>query len=132
MSSELLVDSAEVLPEAPEGGGEIAARSPQQLFWRRFRRDRVAGAALTFIIVLVLVALFAPLVVKIFGVSGPNVQDSTALDPNFGTATGPSAAHPLGVDDLGRDILARVVYGARVSLAVALIATTVAVVVGVI
>jgi len=60
------------------------------------------------------------------------VQDSTALDPNFGTATGPSSAHPLGVDDLGRDILARVVYGARVSLAVALIATTVAVVVGVI
>jgi len=131
-SSELLIDSAEIVAEPVEGSGEIAAMSPQQLFWRRFRRDRVSMTALAFIVALVLVALFAPLVVKIFGVSGPNVQDSTALDPNFGTATGPSSAHPLGVDDLGRDILARVVYGARVSLAVALIATTVAVVVGVI
>jgi peptide/nickel transport system permease protein len=109
----------------------IVARSPLQLFWRRFRRDRVAITALGFITILVVVAVLAPLVVKLFGLAGPNVQDSGALDPNFGTATGPSGAHPFGVDDLGRDVLSRVVYGSRVSLEVALIATSIAVVVGV-
>ena len=50
----------------------------------------------------------------------------------FGTPTGPSAEHPFGVDRLGRDIFARTIYGARVSLEVALIATGIAVVIGVI
>src|SRR3954447_16237681 len=120
-------------PDEPlvSGGGEIAARSPLQLFWRRFRRDRVAVGALGFIILLLVVAILAPLVIKIFGVPGPNKQDVGALDPNFGTPAGPSGAHPFGVDALGRDIFARVVYGARVSLEVALIATGIAVVIGV-
>ena len=47
-----------------------------------------------------------------------------ATGSSFGTPTGPSADHPFGVDPLGRDVLVRVVYGARVSLQVALIATT--------
>ncbi|HEY2718885.1 MAG TPA: ABC transporter permease, partial [Solirubrobacteraceae bacterium] len=50
-----------------ESGGEIAARSPLQLFWRRIRRDRVAQVAGVFILLLILVAIFAPLVVKLFG-----------------------------------------------------------------
>ena len=111
--------------------GEIAARSPQELFWRRLREDRVALAGLVFIVVLVLLAVFAPLVVKIVGVPGPNVQNTGALDP-FGQPVGPSGAHPFGVDDLGRDIFARVLYGARVSLEVAFIATGIAVVIGVV
>lgn len=115
----------------PESGGEVTARSPLQLFWRHLRADRVAIVALGFIALLVLVAILAPLVVKIFGVAGPNVQDSGALDPQFGTATGPSGTHPFGVDDLGRDVFARVVYGTRVSLEVAIISTGVAVVIGV-
>ena len=53
--------------------------------------------------------------VKILGLPGPNVQDPNALDA-FGSPTGPSAAHPFGVDQLGRDVLSRVIYGARVSL----------------
>jgi peptide/nickel transport system permease protein len=88
-------------------------------------------AALAFIGVLVLVAILAPLVVKLFGVPGPNVQNPKALD-EFGTPTGPSADHPLGVDTLGRDVLARVVYGARVSLEVAIIATAISVTIGVV
>src|SRR2546423_4996371 len=102
-----------------------------QLFWRRFRQDRVALAALGFIVFLVLVAILAPVIVKIFGVPGPNVQNANALD-QFGTPTGPSSAHPFGVDTLGRDIFARVLYGARVSLEIAIIATALSVTIGVV
>jgi peptide/nickel transport system permease protein len=117
-------------------GGEITARSPLQLFWRRFRADRVAMVSLGFIVFLIIVALAAPLVVKLFGVTGPNQPNnncpgsSCALDV-FGQPVGPSSAHPFGVDELGRDILARVVYGAQVSLEVAFIATGIAVLIGV-
>jgi peptide/nickel transport system permease protein len=117
---------------ATDGSGvQIAARSPLELFWRRFRRDKVALAGLVFIVLLVLVAIFAPLIVKVLGLPGPNDQNVNNLDA-FGQPSGPSAAHPFGVDDLGRDILSRVIYGARVSLEVAVVATGVAVVIGVV
>ena len=85
--------------------------------------------SLGFIIVLILVAIFAPLVVKLVGVSGPNQQNLNSLDA-FGQPLGPTSAHPFGVDELGRDILARTIYGARISLEVAFIATGIAVLVG--
>ena len=107
----------------------ITARSPLQLFWRRFRRDKVAMAALFFIILLVLVAIFAPLIVKAVGAPEPNVQDPNALD-DFGLPAGPSADHIFGVDQIGRDVFARTIYGARVSLTVALIATALIVAIG--
>jgi peptide/nickel transport system permease protein len=109
----------------------IAARSARELFVARLRRDRVALAALSLIALLVVIAVAAPLIVRLAGVPGPNVQDRAALT-SFGTPTGPSPAHPFGVDPLGRDVLARVVYGARVSLEVALVATGIAVAVGVV
>ena len=118
------------LPALEEGGGEIAARSPLQLFWRRLRQDRVALAALVFIGILIVFALAAPLIVKLFGAPPPNQQSTKALD-QFGTPTGPSGAHLFGVDQLGRDVFSRVVYGARVSLEVAFISTGLAVIVGV-
>jgi peptide/nickel transport system permease protein len=105
-------------------------RSPLQLFWRRLRADRVALAALAAIVVLVLAAILAPLVVKLAGVPGPNVQDRAAVD-SFGTPLGPSGAHPFGVDTLGRDVLARTVHGARVSLLVGIAGTAIAVLLGV-
>lgn len=106
------------------------ARSPWQLFWRRLRSDRVALAALAVIVLLVLVALLAPLVVKLAGVPGPTERDDSAVD-TFGLPTGPTAEHPFGVDNLGRDVLARTVYGARVSLLVGIVGTAIAVLVGV-
>jgi ABC-type dipeptide/oligopeptide/nickel transport system permease subunit len=111
--------------------GAVTARSPLQLFWRRLRQDKVALTALGFIVVLVLMAVLAPLIIKLVGVPGPNVQNSKALD-SFGTPTGPSSSHPLGVDTLGRDVLSRVLYGARVSLEVAIIATALSVSIGVV
>ena len=106
------------------------ARSPWQLFWRRLREDKVALVALGVIVALVLAAIFAPLVVKLFGAPGPNVQDRNAVDA-FGTPLGPSAGHLFGVDPLGRDVFARTVYGARVSLLVGIVGTVVAMLLGV-
>jgi peptide/nickel transport system permease protein len=110
----------------------IAARSPWQLFSRRFREDKVAMASLVFLGLLVLVAIFAPLVVKIFGAPGPDARDTGALDPLFATPTGPSSAHLFGVDQIGRDVFSRTLYGARVSLIVAFAATGLATIAGVI
>jgi ABC-type dipeptide/oligopeptide/nickel transport system permease subunit len=130
-ASELLLDNAPPGGEAPEAiRQDIAARSPLDLFWRRFREDRVAMVSLVFIVVLILIAIFAPLIVKLLGLPGPN-KDNTLLLDSFGSPAGPSGAHPLGVDDFGRDILSRVIYGSRVSLEVAFISTGIAVVVGV-
>jgi peptide/nickel transport system permease protein len=118
---------------APGAGGavstEIAARSPLQLFWRRLREDKVALGALAFIILLILVAIFAPLIIKLVGARPPNEQSKKYLD-SFGTATGPSSDNIMGVDDLGRDLFSRVLYGARVSLEVALIATAISMFIG--
>jgi peptide/nickel transport system permease protein len=110
-------------------GGELAARSPWGLFWARLRGDRVALVSLGFIVALVVVALAAPLIVKLAGVPGPYVQSPGALDA-FGSPTGPSAAHPFGVDQLGRDVFARVVYGTRVSLEVGVLGTALATLLG--
>ena len=105
-------------------GGEIAARSPMQLFLRRLRADKVAMVAAVIIVLLILMAIFAPVIVKIVGAHPPNQRNPEALDA-FGTATGPDFAkhYYFGVDSLGRDVFSRVVYGARVSLLVAFVAT---------
>ena len=128
-------ESALVEPEAVESvelvGGEIVARSPWQMFWLRFRADRVAMVSAIFIVLLILVAVFAQPIVSLIGVTGPNQPNTGALNA-FGQPTGPSAAHPFGVDELGRDILARTIYGAQVSLEVAFIATGAAVLIGVV
>jgi peptide/nickel transport system permease protein len=112
------------------GATEVAARSPLELFWRRLRHDKVALTAAVFIIVLILLAILAPLLIKLIGTTGPTEQNPETLD-SFGTPTGPSADHIFGVDQLGRDVFARVLYGARVSLEVALIATALSVTIGV-
>jgi len=111
-------------------GGDVAARSPMQLFWRRFRQDRVAVVSGIVIVVLIVVAVFAPLIVKILGLPGPNVENLNLTD-SFGSPLGPSTAHPFGVDPLGRDVMARVIYGTRVSLIVGIVGTAIATLIGV-
>lgn len=109
-----------------------AARSPWQLFWSRFRQDRLALISLGFILLLGLVAAFAPLVVDLAGAPGPDERDTGALDPIFSTPTGPSAEHYFGIDQIGRDVFSRTIYGARVSLIVAFTATAIATVAGIV
>jgi peptide/nickel transport system permease protein len=131
------VGAAELLPGAggrvdlPDlaGPGAIAARSPLQLFWRRFRRDRLALVSLGLIALLILVAIAAPLVVSLLGLPGPSVQNPN-LTNAFGSPLGPSSAHPFGVDPLGQDVASRVIYGTRVSLIVGVVGTAVATVLG--
>jgi peptide/nickel transport system permease protein len=129
-SSDLLLESPEIA-EPPVGGETIAARSPLQLFWRRFRKDRVAMVALGFIVILLLVAIFHRPIVHALGLPGPNDQDSDRLD-DFGQPSGPSSTDPFGVDTRGRDIASRVFYGAWVSIRVAFISTGIAIFVGVV
>jgi peptide/nickel transport system permease protein len=131
------VGAAEITPGAGGGGGleflevpaEITARSPLQLFWRRFRRDRVAMVSLAFIALLVIVAVAAPLVVKLLGLQGPYVQNLNLTD-EFGSPLGPTGGHPFGVDPLGHDIMSRVIYGTRTSLEVGVLGTAIATVIG--
>lgn len=120
---------------AGEGAGLDAAlstptgQSPFVVFWRRLRSDRLAFVSLVFIVLLIIVAIAAPLIVDVVGVPGPNVQNPNATDA-FGSPLGPSVAHPFGVDQLGRDVFARVIYGARVSLIVGILGTAIATVIG--
>ena len=128
-ASELLAEGPTSSANVEITGDEIAARSPLQLFWRRFRADRWALVSAIFIILLILVAIFAGEIVNLLGLQGPNVNNSNALDV-FGSPTGPSSAHPMGVDQLGRDVFSRVIYGARVSLIVGIFGTLIAAVIG--
>jgi peptide/nickel transport system permease protein len=128
-ASESLIESDQV-DLGDESAAEIAARSPLELFWGRLRRDKVALVSLGVVVFMVLVAIFAPLIVKVFGIQQPNVQNDNLLG-DFGQPTGPSGTHPFGVDKRGRDVLARVIYGSRVSLEVAFIATALIVIIGV-
>jgi peptide/nickel transport system permease protein len=130
------VGGVEALPVAGtgleflEGRGDVAAKSPLQLFWRRFRQDRVALAALGFIAFLILIAIAAPLVVDVLGLPGPNTQNPNLTDA-FGSPLGPSSAHPFGVDQLGEDVMSRVIYGTRVALIVGVVGTAIATFIGV-
>jgi peptide/nickel transport system permease protein len=110
---------------------EIEARTPLDLFWRRLREDKVAMLSLAFIVFLVLVAVAAPLIIKLVGARPPNVQSTKYLD-SFGTPKGPSSHNVFGADPLGRDVFSRVLYGARVSLEVAIVATAISVFIGVV
>ena len=109
----------------------IEARSPWALGWMRLRRDRVAMACLVVIVLIILVAIFAPVFAAITG-HPPNEQyRQTGLTPD-GLPRGPSREFWLGTDDLGRDILVRIAYGARISLLVGVAATALTVIVGVV
>ncbi len=111
-------------------GDDITARSPWELFSKRFREDKFALAGIIFLTVLILAAIFAPLVCKLVGAPGPDTADPNSLDI-FGDPTGPSSAHIFGVDQIGRDVFSRVIYGARISLVVAFVSTFLTTVFGV-
>jgi peptide/nickel transport system permease protein len=130
-AAELLQDTGgTITDEAATKTGEIAARSPLALFWRRLRRDKVALVALAFIVLLILVAIFAGQIVKLFGAHPPNAQNSSALD-SFGSAAAPGHGYIMGTDALGRDVFSRTLYGARVSLLTAFVATGLILLIGV-
>jgi len=115
-------------------GSTLASRSPDMVepqraarqfspwldAWRRFRRHRLAVASAVILVAMILSILFAPLIWKV----AINDIDFTARMQT------PSWQHPFGTDDLGQDLLARMLYGGRISLAVGLSAMVVALTVG--
>ena len=68
--------------EPLDAGEAVYALSPRQLFWRRFRRDKVAVVCGIIILVEIAVAILAPLIVKILGVPGPNIQNPNLTMPS--------------------------------------------------
>lgn len=109
----------------------VRGKTPWQLFWTRFKKDKAALIGLAMVIILVVIALIAPLFVKITG-HGPNELFSREMTDEFGLPKGPNKDFWFGADRPGRDVFVRVVYGARTSLLVAIVATGFAVFVGVI
>jgi len=116
-------------------GKSIQGRSLTQIAWMRLKRDKFAIAGGIFVILLVFVAFFAPLIVRLLG-HPPNEFHTDLIDPVFSTPRsgfgGISWDFLLGVEPVnGRDLFSRVVYGARISLAIAFLATLLSVVIGV-
>src|SRR5215469_10160849 len=114
------------------GGAAIEGRSLGQIAWMRLKRDKVAIGGGIFILFLLLVAIFGPYLVQ-----DPTVYHSNLINPTlstpYGRFGGVSLAHPLGVEPVsGRDMLSRVVNGARVSMLIAVLATALAVTIGVV
>jgi peptide/nickel transport system permease protein len=99
----------------------VTRHSPAALFWIRFRRNRPAVVGGVFVAILVIVAVFAPLIAPF----DPNAQDLNNLTQP------PGGAHLLGTDDIGRDVLSRIIFGARVSIAASLLPVAMALLVGV-
>jgi peptide/nickel transport system permease protein len=118
-----MVGSTPALRSAEAGASAQRRRrhfSPGLEAWRRFRRHRLAVASGVILIVMVLAIMLGSLV---WNVAINDIDFSARLQA-------PSWAHPLGTDDLGQDLLARMIYGGRISLAVGLAAMFVAIVVG--
>ena len=109
----------------------IEGRSLGQIAWLRLRRDKVSLAGGVFVLFLIVVAIVGP-----FLVQNPDVYHSSLINPTFskpyGAFGGISTAHPFGVEPVtGRDVLSRIVNGARYSLLIAFLATALAVMIGV-
>jgi peptide/nickel transport system permease protein len=131
MATPSVWEEEELRREDVAGAATVVGRTPWQLFWVRFRRDKVALAALAFLVLLILVAILAGPITRAVA-HPPDAQFPNALDPQFGTPTGPSSTFLFGVDKVGEDVFSRVLYGARVSLEVAFVATSFSVAIGVV
>ena len=118
---------------APVATQRIQGRTPLQLAWARLRRDRVSMVSLVTIGFLILIAVFASFITDHIVGHPPNLQYRdvpSGLRPD-GLPYGPNGTFWFGTDGLGRDILSRVIHGTRVSLLVGVLATGIAVVIGV-
>lgn len=111
----------------------LTSRSPRELAWRRFKKNKVGIAALCSSLFFVLAAVFAPLIAWAINID-PNERDGSAITDRgqtIGRFGGMSWNHPLGVEPgIGYDLLARLIYGARISFLVAAIATLSAISIG--
>jgi peptide/nickel transport system permease protein len=94
------------LPDLASAAEVVDSPQGARRFWRAFLADHWAVAGLTFLVIIIVAAIFAPLVAPL----NPSTQDLLAINAP------PGLHHLLGTDDLGRDILSRIIWGGRVSL----------------
>ncbi|WP_407078357.1 ABC transporter permease [Streptomyces sp. NPDC005435] len=116
------------------GKGKVEGRSLGRIAWERLKRDKLALTGGTVVLLLILVALLAPVIAGLVG-QDPDVHNEKLIDPLFGTPTGSfggiSGEHLLGVEPVsGRDIFARILYGSQISLLVGFMSAVVAIILG--
>ncbi len=109
------------LDQSPRVLGHVRQRSLWNQAWRAFRRDPIAVVALFLLTLVVMVTIFGP----VLSPHPPNEADYTLRLQGIGTS-----GHPLGLDEQGRDILSRLIWGGRVSLPTALFPTIIAALAG--
>ncbi|MGQ0631139.1 MAG: ABC transporter permease [Sporichthyaceae bacterium] len=139
--ADVLMEGAEALPPAGGSGPAGAPRSPREIAWRRFRRDRVGVVSALIVAFFIAVALLAPVISWLYGKNADDrYGQENGLLNDFGFPLGPrggmSSEHWLGLEPgLGRDVLMQLIYGARTSLfiafTVAIIATAIGVLYGI-
>ena len=129
---------ASLAPEPLTGASsaEIEGRSLGRIAWNRFKKDKVALGGGIVVVLLILLAIFAPELASLEG-QNPYSINTNLIDPNYGIPLGGmggiSGHHWLGVDlPGGRDLFARIALGARVSLGIAGLSTFVAIAIGVV
>ena len=103
-----------------KSNGKLASSTPGRDAWRRLIRNRTAILGMIIIIVLLVMALFAPLI-------APYAYDEMDV---MHMLEGPSSIHWFGTDELGRDMLSRCIYGARITLPIAIFTVIVAILLG--
>jgi peptide/nickel transport system permease protein len=141
MTAPLHEPTAETAPSAAEEAAVLSAqakavqgRSLGRIAWERLKRDKLALTGGIVVLLLILVAVLAPVIANLIG-QDPDTFHESLIDPLFGTPKGSlggiSGDHLLGVEPVnGRDIFARILYGSRISLLVGFLSAIVAVVLG--
>lgn len=131
MTDPQLIERAEAEPETAVGTGhQIKSKSPAHIAWDRLRSDPLAIICALIVLFFILVAVFAPLVCKIVGVD-PNTTNFDLIDEYGFPTILQTREHPIGIEPgIGRDLLARWLYGAQPSLLIAFSATVLSTIIG--
>ncbi|HYN35761.1 MAG TPA: ABC transporter permease [Actinomycetota bacterium] len=120
------------VPGLAAGEKKVEGRSPGQIFWARFRQDKLALVGLGFVVLLVVIALAAPLITDWVAHDPNDISNLQEATNQFGNPDGPNSEFWFGADPNGRDVFARVIHGTRTTLEIALGATLLSVAIGVV
>jgi peptide/nickel transport system permease protein len=122
--------ATDLLSPASPAGPTFAGRSASRLFWERFREDKAALVGATVIVLLVVIAAIGgPIAAWATGHPSLTAYPRT-MEDTFGLPKGPNSQFWFGADGAGRDLFVRTMYGARTSLLVGVVASLIAVFVG--